>query len=127
MGVPILSVPEENACGCIDRSDDGGSDCLCSATGLVQIIGRKFALRILFLIGDHSDIRFNEIRSQMDDMSTSTLSIRLAELERAGLIKRRMFAEIPPRVEYTLTKEGDKLRRSLFALSKFATRKSTSD
>ncbi len=125
MGVPGLTVPEENTCGCIDRADDGGSDCLCSAAGLVQIIGRRYALRILFLIGDHKNIRFNEIRSEMDDMSTSTLSVRLSELERAGLIHRRMYAEIPPRVEYTLTKEGDKLRKSLFALSKFATRRST--
>lgn len=59
----------------------------------------------------------------MDEMSTSTLSIRLAELERAGLVRRQMFAEIPPRVEYTLTKDGDKLRKSLFSLSKFASRK----
>lgn len=123
MGLPVLLVPDENACGCMDRTDKGGSDCLCSTTGLVQIIGRKFALRILFLIGLRSPIRFHEIRSEMDDMSTSTLTIRLAELERAGLIYRRMFAEIPPRVEYTLTKDGDKLRKSLFSLSKFASRK----
>jgi DNA-binding HxlR family transcriptional regulator len=123
MGLPILSVPEENACGCVDRAHDGGSDCLCSTAGLVQIIGRRYALRILFLIGDHSNIRFNEIRSEMNDMSTSTLSVRLAELERAGLIRRQMFAEIPPRVEYRLTKDGDKLRKNLFSLSKFASRK----
>ncbi len=127
MGVPVLTVPEENACGCIDRADDNGSDCLCSAAGLVQIIGRRYALRLLFQIGDHKNIRFNEIRSEMDDMSTSTLSVRLSELERAGLIHRQMYAEIPPRVEYTLTKDGDKLRKSLFALSRFATRRSTSD
>ncbi len=119
MGLPILSVPEENACGCVDRasSGDGGHDCLCSATGLVQILGRRYALRILFLIGERRCIRYNEIRSEMDDMSTSTLSIRLAELEQAKLIRRQMFAEIPPRVEYTLTKDGDKLRKSLFSLS----------
>jgi DNA-binding HxlR family transcriptional regulator len=124
MGLPILSVPEENACGCVDRaSSSDGHDCLCSATGLVQIIGRRYALRILFLIGERGCIRYNEIRSEMDDMSTSTLSIRLAEMEQAKLIRRQMFAEIPPRVEYTLTKDGDKLRKSLFSLSRFASRK----
>lgn len=123
MSPPVLTIPEENACGCADRADDTGHDCLCSATGLVQIIGRKFALRILFLIGERAPIRFSEIRSEMDDMSTSTLSIRLAELERAGLIHRRMYTEIPPRVEYTLTKDGEKLRKSLFSISKFASRK----
>ncbi|MCA1592574.1 MAG: hypothetical protein LC754_07985 [Acidobacteria bacterium] len=37
MGLPVLSVPEENACGCVDRNDDDGRECICSTTGLVQI------------------------------------------------------------------------------------------
>ncbi|MFN2455251.1 MAG: winged helix-turn-helix transcriptional regulator [Pyrinomonadaceae bacterium] len=123
MSLPILLVPEENDCGCVDRVAAGSHGCLCSTTGLVQIIGRKYALRLLFLIGERSVMRFNDLKSEMDDMSSSTLTIRLAELERAGLIARQMFAEIPPRVEYRLTKEGENMRKSLFALSKFASRK----
>lgn len=122
MGLPILSVPEENACGCVDR-DAHGIECICSTAGLVQIIGRKYALRLLFLIGERGRMRFGDLRSEMDDMSSSTLSIRLAELEGAGLIHREMFAEIPPRVEYTLTDGGKELRKRLFSLSKFAARK----
>lgn len=122
MGLPILSVPEENACGCVDRDTDG-FECICSAAGLVQIIGRKYALRLLFLIGERERIRFGDLRGEMDDMSSSTLSIRLAELEGAGLVHREMFAEIPPRVEYTLTDVGKELRKRLFSLSKFAARK----
>ena len=121
MAVPILKVPGENACGCEDAG--AGVECLCSAAGLVQIIGRKYALRLLFLIGERAPVRFNDLRGEMDDMSTSTLSIRLAELEGAGLIRREVFAEIPPRVEYTLTEDGAELRRRLFSLSKFARRK----
>jgi DNA-binding HxlR family transcriptional regulator len=96
---------------------------MCPATGLVQIIGRKYALRLLTVIGECHSIRFNELRGAMNDMSSSTLTIRLTELERAGLIGRRTYSEIPPRVEYTLTLEGRKLRESLFSLSKFASRK----
>src|SRR5215207_1405275 len=121
MGVPILSVPEENACGCVDRDVQGG-ECICSAAGLVQIIGRKYALRLLFLIGERERIRFGDLRGEMDDMSSSTLSIRLSQLEGAGLIHREMFTEIPPRVEYTLTEGGRELRKRLFSLSKFAAR-----
>ena len=116
-----MKVPEKNACGCIDAGAVA-VECICSAAGLVQILGRKYALRILFLIGERERIRFNDLRGEMDDMSSSTLSIRLAELEAAGLIHREMFAEIPPRVEYTLTKVGDELRKRLFSLSKFAAR-----
>ncbi len=99
-------------------------ECICPATGLVQIIGRKYALRLLSLIGDFENIRFNDIKAAMDDMSSSTLSIRLAELERAALIKRLTFSETPPRVEYRLTEEGRELRKNLFSLSKYASRKS---
>jgi len=124
MGLPILSVPEENACGCVDRAAAADErECICTATGLVQIIGRKYALRLLFLIGEREQIRFGDLRSEMDDMSSSTLTIRLAELEGAGLLRRQMFAEIPPRVEYSLTQDGQKLRQNLFSLSKFASRK----
>ncbi len=123
MGLPVLTVPEENSCGCVDRAATGSHECLCSTTGLVQIIGRKYALRLLFLIGERGTVRFNEIKSELDDMSSSTLTIRLVELERAGMIRRQIFAEIPPRVEYSLTQDGKKLRQNLFSLSKFASRK----
>ncbi|MCA1632503.1 MAG: helix-turn-helix transcriptional regulator [Acidobacteria bacterium] len=84
---------------------------------------RRYALRLLFVIGERGPVRFGDLRGEMDDASTSTLSIRLDELEGAGLVRRRTFNETPPRVEYTLTREGDELRKRLFALSKFAARK----
>ena len=96
---------------------------MCTATGLVQIIGRKYALRLLTVIGEKQQIRFNDLKTVMDDMSSSTLAIRLSELERAALIERRTYSETPPRVEYNLTTEGRKLRQSLFTLSKYASRK----
>ncbi len=120
MNLPILSLPKENSCGCADSISSEANECMCPATGLVQIIGRKYALRLLTVIGEQKTIRFNDLKSVMDDMSSSTLAIRLAELERAGLISRETYAETPPRVEYALTKEGSELRQSLFALSKYA-------
>ncbi len=118
MELKVLSLPKENSCGCADRALTDEPECLCPATGLVQILGRKFALPLLSLIADRESIRFNELRSEMGEMSSSTLTIRLVELERSGLIHRQAFIEIPPRVEYTLTKEGEKLRRSLIAFPK---------
>ncbi len=115
---------QENECGCADTISNEIIECICPATGLVQIIGRKYALRLLSIIGDFKKIRFNDLKNAMNDMSSSTLTIRLAELERAFLIKRLTYAETPPRVEYELTEEGKELRRSLFSLSKYASRKS---
>lgn len=120
-----MNLPIENSCGCVETEADlpGFIECMCPATGLVQIIGRKYALRLLTVIGERDSIRFNDLKSVMDDMSSSTLTIRLAELENAALIVRRTFHETPPRVEYSLTVEGKDLRQSLFALSKYASRK----
>ncbi|MDQ3322038.1 MAG: helix-turn-helix transcriptional regulator [Acidobacteriota bacterium] len=126
MNLPILSLPGENSCGCADVNTSASNECMCPATGLVQIIGRKYALRLLTVIGEQKTIRFNDLKSVMDDMSSSTLTIRLAELERAGLIIRRTYAETPPRVEYELTNEGRELRQSLFALSKYASQNAES-
>lgn len=124
MSLPILILPKENSCGCAATNLGDANECMCPATGLVQIIGRKYALRLLTVIGERRSVRFNDLKSVMDDISSSTLTIRLAELERAGLINRQAYSETPPRVEYTLTIEGTKLRQSLFALSKYARQKS---
>lgn len=122
MALKILNLPKENACGCVDRAATERHECLCPTTALVQIIGRKYALPLLRLIAEYRQIRFGEIKSRMDDMSSSTLTIRLAELEKAGFIARRMFAEIPPRVEYRLTKAGEQLLKSLISVSKLTAR-----
>ena len=124
MNLPISNLPIENSCGCADTEAVESIECMCPATGLVQIVGRKYALRLLTVIGERQSIRFNDLKSVMDDMSSSTLTIRLAELERAALIERQTYSETPPRVEYNLTTEGRKLRQSLFTLSKYASRKS---
>jgi len=123
MKLPILRVPQENACGCIERAGVGGGDCHCSTTGLVQILGRKHALRLLIMISERKVMRFSDLKGEMDDMSSSTLTIRLAELEGAGLIHRKIFSGTPPRVEYSLTKEGEEMCKSVLALSRFAYKK----
>ena len=55
----------DSDCGCLDRieTDDGG--CICLASSLVQVIGRKYSLRLLSLIADHGIIRFNEAQFDM--------------------------------------------------------------
>lgn len=114
----VLSLPKENACGCEDRAATDKHQCLCETTGLVQIMSRRYALSLLSLIADRGNPRFGEIKTAFGNLSTSTLSIRLAELEQAKLIDRRTYSEMPPRVGYTLTREGQRLRESLIALTK---------
>lgn len=122
MSLPVLNSMRENSCGCTDEKSVVDTQCMCAATGLVQIIGRKYAVRLLTLIDETGSIRFRDLKDAMDDMSSSTLSVRLTELERVGLLHRKTYSEIPPRVEYSLTAEGKRLRGSLFSLSRFASR-----
>jgi len=61
---------------------------------------------------------------ELNGISPKTLSDRLKELTEAGLIKRELFAEIPPRVEYTLTQDGIEVRDAMLPLMEWAYKKS---
>jgi len=98
-------------CGCGASLSDG--DCLCAATTLAKLIGRRYALGLLSLIANHGTVRFGELRSRLGDVSSSTLAARLADLEDAGLIERTVHPESPPRVDYSLTGRGRELCRVL--------------
>ena len=91
-------------CGCGAALADG--DCLCPATPLAKLIGRRYALGLLSLIANRGTIRFTELRSRLGDVSSSTVAARLSDLEDARLIERTVFPEVPPRVEYSLTPRG---------------------
>ena len=91
-------------CGCGAALADG--DCLCPATPLAKLIGRRYALGLLSLIANRGTIRFTGLRSRLGDVSSSIVAARLSDLEEARLIERTVYPETPPRVEYSLTPRG---------------------
>jgi DNA-binding HxlR family transcriptional regulator len=91
------------ACGC---GAAAAGDCLCPATPLAKVMGKRYALGLLSLVANRGTMRFSEVRSQLGDVSTSTLAARLSDLEEAGLIARAVYPDTPPRVEYSLTPRG---------------------
>lgn len=80
----------------------------CPVTATMDIIGGKWKLIILNLI--RNDInRFGKMSMMLKGISKQMLTTQLREMENDGIIERKIYAEIPPRVEYFLTEKGDSL------------------
>ena len=94
--------------------------CYCPITGVIDTLSRKYAMQLVSIIGAHDSLRFAEIEEHLPTASTSTISKRLDEFEDAGLISRTQYNEIPPRVEYSLTDDGDEVRTRLEPLLEWA-------
>lgn len=86
-------------------------------TRLAEVLGHRGAVAVM-LLAELSDgeLRFGELREQMNGMPQKTLVTNLRALENAGLVSRKVFAEIPPRVVYSLTKAGEGLAPTLRSL-----------
>jgi DNA-binding HxlR family transcriptional regulator len=81
---------------------------ICPVDQTARVIGNKWTpLIIRDLAGGLK--RFNELERSLEGISPKTLSERLRRLEAEGMVSRRCFAEVPPRVEYTLTEKGHAL------------------
>jgi DNA-binding HxlR family transcriptional regulator len=80
----------------------------CPVTRTMSIIGGKWKPIILNCIGDKS-VRFGKLNQLIPAISNKVLSGELKELEELALIERQEFSELPPRVEYRLTRSGQSL------------------
>ncbi len=99
--------------------------CTCSLNGIMDILGKKWAIFVLNSIGNHGTVRFNKLYKEMKGVSPSTLSTTLRELADRNIIEKKMFAEVPPRVEYSLTETGMELRGSIIPLLRWAAKYDT--
>jgi DNA-binding HxlR family transcriptional regulator len=104
-----------------------GPVCLCPLEGIINIIAKKWAILVISIIGHHEKIRFNDIMQRLSGISPRTLSDVLKDLRQANLISREAFAEIPPRVEYSLTDDGKKLCDAVLPLIRWAEERDTMD
>jgi DNA-binding HxlR family transcriptional regulator len=108
-------------------SKERDNPCFCPLEGIMNVIGKKWAILVINAIGTYGRLRFNRLIEELHGISPKTLSDRLKELRTEGLIEREFFAEIPPRVEYWLTKEGAELRESIIPLLNWAVRRNVAD
>lgn len=73
---------------------------------LIGMIGGKWKMRILFCLAHHEYLRYGELRRSIPPISHKMLSLQLKEMERDGIISRKEYPQIPPKVEYSLSPKG---------------------
>ncbi|PTD93489.1 transcriptional regulator [archaeon SCG-AAA382B04] len=98
---------------------------LCPVEGIIDIISKKWSLCIISRLGEKKEgYRFNELQRSLDGISPKSLTDRLKELTENNLVNRDVKESIPPKVTYTLTKEGKQLNQKLKPLLKWINEKS---
>ena len=88
----------------------------CPVAATVRLIGNKWKLLILRNLIYHEKQRFTDFAKTVEAISKKVLTDNLRALEKDGLVEREVFAEVPPRVEYSLTELGKTLKPVLDAM-----------
>ncbi|MCD8155046.1 MAG: helix-turn-helix transcriptional regulator [Clostridiales bacterium] len=83
-----------------------------------RLIQGKWAILIMHHVSN-GPVRFNELQRRMPKMTHATLSNQLKQLEEEGLVERTEYAQIPPKVEYSLTEIGRKFQPVLDSIQEF--------
>ncbi len=99
----------------------------CPLTFALNIIGKKWRLPIIWALSKNEFMRYNELKRVIDGITNMMLTQTLKELELHDIIKRKQFNEIPPRVEYSLTDNGEDLIPALKALANWGARMKTNN
>jgi DNA-binding HxlR family transcriptional regulator len=86
-----------------------------------DLLGRRWMLAILWAAAEEGAVRWNEFKQALEGIPPRTLAQRLAELEEAGVLERRVLPDTrPPRVEYRLTPAGRRLGALVDAMRAYA-------
>lgn len=93
---------------------------ICPIRNVISRFGNKWSLLVLLVINEGQTVRFNELGRMIPDISTRVLSGTLKTLEADGLISRKVYAQVPPKVEYTLTDSGRSLIPLIMQLTAWA-------
>lgn len=86
----------------------------------LELFGGKWKSRVICVLNEKGTLRYSSIRKEMLNITDAVLSATLKELIRDGLVTRRQYDEIPPRVEYALTDKGSSVVPILQSICQWA-------
>jgi DNA-binding HxlR family transcriptional regulator len=106
-----------------DSNDNNDNNVECQeVSDAWKLLGKRWSLLILKNLNAKESIRFNELKRVISGISSTVLADRLLELEREGLVTKKIYPEIPPRVEYSLTSRAKGLGIVLSSLGNWVRR-----
>lgn len=91
----------------------------CPVEATLELIGGKWKGIVLYYLMVDGRLRFSVLKRKVGCVTQRMLTKQLRELEDSGLVNRIVYAEVPPRVEYELTEEGESLKPVLLTLKKW--------
>ena len=94
----------------------------CEIVNIWDVLGRRWSLLILKTFCTKEVIRFNELKRSLSGISSTVLADRLLDFEREGLISKKIYPQIPPRVEYRMTPQAKELLSIIDELRKWGNR-----
>ncbi len=92
----------------------------CPVENTFRVVGKKFTVLILRDMMLFHKSRFNQFLESVEGINPKTLSVRLREMEKNGLIERKVFPETPIRIEYYLTEKGKALKPILEQMASYS-------
>ena len=81
----------------------------CPIRNILNRISDKWTLLVLYTLNGHESMRFRDLSAELPDISQKMLVLTLRTLETDGFVRRTVYAEVPPRVEYMLTERSHSL------------------
>ena len=81
----------------------------CPIRNILNRISDKWTLLVLYTLNGHESMRYRDLSAELPDISQKMLVLTLRTLETDGFVERKVFAEVPPRVEYSLTPRAHSL------------------
>ena len=95
------------------------TEAVCPLKYALNLVGGKWKLPIICILAREESVRYNSLKRKLCGITNMMLSQSLKELEENGIVHREQYNEIPPRVEYSLTKEGRSILEPLDSLSEW--------